>query len=635
MTIRRLSPDLINRIAAGEVIERPSSALKELIENALDAQATEIQIHLRRAGQSFLSVRDNGCGIPHEELHLALERHATSKLPEKDLFHIRTFGFRGEALPAIAAVSRLTVISRPAHQTQGWSLTVEGGEGSDPRPILASAGTCVEVADLFFTTPARLKFLKSERSEWVAIRHLMEQFALAHPHVSFKVVEEKRVVLDYPMVSDEKMWEELIRQRLQTVLRDAFAQEALFLHEEEKGYKLRAFLGLPTAHSAQAFHQFFFVNGRPIKDKMLSTLIKVAYHDVVPHGRFPAVVFFLDVPLDAVDVNVHPAKTEVRFSEGAFLKEWMLDKIKQKLKQNLLPSTQRLGLQAVKAFSSPVLPLSLSSPKPTRLTQKSEVSPSLKLIPNEVKKDWLLPQPFQDCATSASSGFEVPSRNDGNRRHGEQSEAIHKINPPIPELAAFPLGHAVGQIHNRYIVAQNEKGFLIIDQHAAHERLVYEKMKKQAAEHCRESEALLIPLMVNVGVGDKVLLEDVLPSLKELGFDVGFLGEQTLIVRAVPSLLKDEEWEVLLQDIVDAVRQAHAEESVYEDPLARALNLILSAQACQRRSIKSGKKLSTIEMDQLLRDMEHTPHAAQCNHGRPTYIVLEMQQLDGLFKRHG
>jgi len=478
MAIRRLPPGLINRIAAGEVVERPASAMKELIENSLDAGARQIEVRVRHGGQSLLSVTDNGKGIPQDELVMALERHATSKLPDDDLLAIHTFGFRGEALAALGAVSRLTLHSRTASQDQGWSVVVEGGKQTSLRPRAMDVGTRVEVADLFFATPARLKFLKSERTEMLAIRQIFSQIALAHPTVGFELWTDDRLALAYPppgACQDLDDPEAALLHRVAGVMGTEFAKDGLALRQRRDGYGVGGFLSVPTFNKPHGQDQFFFVNGRPIRDKLLASLVKVAYHDVLPHGRFPAVVVFLEVPVDEVDVNVHPAKIEVRFSNAGFLRELMLQTMKNALAQVRVPTSTRLATQTQAKFASPefasAVPLHHGS-IPHRATPLSRPT----VYPNAY------PNSYPTCPSLLSPGPVV------------FKTSVPEADSPHPRLFQDvdrpPLGYAIGQLHGRYIVAQTQDGCLIVDQHAAHERLVYENLKKQLAAGSVESEAL-------------------------------------------------------------------------------------------------------------------------------------------------
>ncbi len=593
MAIQRLSPNLINQIAAGEVIERPASVLKELLENSLDAGATHIKIKLQQAGQSLLALTDNGRGITREDLPLALERHATSKLPHEDLWAIRTFGFRGEALPSIGSVSRLRIISRPHDQPQAWSLGVEGGVLSPPKPVSAHPGTHIEVSDLFFATPARLKFLKSERSELLAIRGLLDQLALAHPAVSLELQDEKRTLVTYPVSNPALPWEELIKSRLSQIIGPDFSQEAQHLEVTHQGYHLRGFLGLPTAHTGTSQKQFLYVNGRPVRDKMLSSLIKIAYQDTLPPGRFPQIVLFVDVPLNQLDVNVHPAKTEVRFAEIPLVKEFVLDTLKRSLRAPGVPATQRVSQKAL------------------QLLHNSSMIPDLR------------PQPF--------SSTKMPP----------QSEVVPRpVQPPptSPDPSSlteiFPLGHALGQVHNSYIVAQNAEGFVIVDQHAAHERLVYEKMKRSLSDPKPfPSEALLVPCLIPLSAHTLSLFEPHQPLFQRLGLDVQALSESTLCLRSVPSLLKGTDWSAFFNEFAEHLIASERDGTAPTPLLEELLCETLATQSCKSHSIKAGRPLSLLEMETLLRDMEKTPNAAQCNHGRPTYLQLTRKQLDRLFGR--
>jgi DNA mismatch repair protein MutL len=493
---------------------------------------------------------------------------------------------------------------------------VEGGNVFPLKPSLSSPGTCVEVSDLFFATPARLKFLKSERSELLAIRQLMDQIAIAHPTVSFEVWDEKRSFLQYPKGESTESWDSLLRERLKLVVGETFSLESLSLQTDSSGYWLKGFLGLPTAHLSHSQQQFFFVNGRPVKDKILSSLVRVAYADILPMGRFPSVVLFLEVPLEKVDVNVHPAKTEVRFSETAFVKEFVLDGMKRILLKKGNPTSKALSQEALEAFRKSSVKASEGlQNQPSMKTRSFFEQSATPLLPPR-----LLPQ----TPVCTSPSLEVLFPHQPNCSEKEV----------LPEMEMPPFGYAIGQIHQSYIVSQNAEGFLIVDQHAAHERLLYEKLKASLKTGEVESEALLIPLMMSVTSEILSVLEDHRLSFQKCGLHLSPWGENTFILKSVPALLRDENWDLFLSDLLGSLSATLSEDLAYEDPLERALFTVVSTLACQRKSVRAGRKLSLEEMNQLLRDMEKTPNAAQCNHGRPTYIQLEMGQIEKLFRRH-
>lgn len=588
MKIRKLEPHLINQIAAGEVIERPASALKELVENALDAEATSISVQIRDGGRSLIAVTDNGVGMSSEDLELAAERHATSKLPEDDLFNIKTLGFRGEALPSIGAVSRLHITSRAEGAPDAWLLKVEGGQKYAPLPAAHPQGTHIEVKDLFYATPARLKFLKSPSTELSHATDFLNRLAMSHPNVTFKLSTETRTVFEYQACTS-------LNDRLAQILGKDFAENALPLHFTREAMTLTGLISLPTFNRSNASHQYFFVNGRPVKDKIFFNAVRAGYQDLLASDRYPLVALFLDVPMEDVDVNVHPAKTEVRFRDSSFVRGTLVAALKQTLSAHSQKTSTSVSLQAINAFR----------PEPT-YSQPSLTSyrPSSAGRSSFTRSYTAPPSP---PTTALSDLEEAPSAYEGT------------------PLETPPLGFAKAQLHETYIVAQTEESLIIVDQHAAHERLVYERLKAEQGHVKRQ--ILLIPEVVDLDESSLLPLKEHLPDLEAVGLVVEPFGEKAVLVREIPALLGEVNIKGLVQDLADEIKERGQTLGLHEK-----LAEILSTCACHH-SIRAGRKLSLEEMNALLRQMESTPHSGQCNHGRPTYIELKRQDMEKLFGR--
>jgi DNA mismatch repair protein MutL len=589
MTIRRLPETLVNRIAAGEVVERPAAAVKELVENAIDAGAARIEIRLRNGGQSLIAVEDDGVGMMPDEIEVAVERHATSKLPEDRLDRIETLGFRGEALPSIGSVSRMTIASRPSGVESGWRLLVEGGVKRVLGPIASNIGTRVEVRDLFYATPARLKFMKSTRTETQQVREAIERLSLAHPALGFLLADEDRVLLS--LSPERGSTDEMRRARLAAVLGAAVAENAMMLDGERDGVRLTGYAGLPTLNRATSREQFLFVNGRPVKDKLFSGAVRAAYMDVLAHDRHPVVALFLEAPADAVDVNVHPAKTEVRFRDAQMVR-------------GLIVGTIRRGLEAAGHRASSTV----SSATIARFRPGASVSRYAPLPLNPAARG------FAEAAQAAFALVDQPS--------ARAEEA--------PELAAVaerhPLGAARAQIHETYIVAQTEDGVVIVDQHAAHERLTYEKVKRQIGEGHIARQMLLVPEVIELGAARAEALTDAAEALAECGLAVEPFGEGAVLVREAPAVIPAGEVATMVRDLAD---EFLAEGSA---AAGRRIDQVCSSIACHG-SVRAGRRLTVDEMNALLREMEATPLSGQCNHGRPTYVELKLADIERLFGR--
>ncbi|MDQ7246642.1 DNA mismatch repair endonuclease MutL [Dongia sedimenti] len=597
MSIRLLPPNLVNQIAAGEVVERPASVVKELVENALDAGARRVDVTLRDGGRALISVADDGHGMDRDELALAVERHATSKLPGDDLVHISQFGFRGEALPAIGAVGRLAITTRRRDAEHGWRLLVEGGETSPIEPAPANPGTRVELRDLFYAVPARLKFLKSARSELNAVTEIVERLAMAHPEVAFSLTDDDRTVLRFHAEAHDLISEaETARlKRLSAVMGRDFAENAAPVEAMRDGHRITGFAGLPTLNRATASMQYLFVNGRPVKDRLLVGAIRGAYQDFLARDRHPLAVLFVDCPPEDVDVNVHPAKAEVRFRDAALVRGLIVGGIRHALSGAGHRASTTVASATLQGFSAPPMPAYQGMPRN---------GPSVMHLA------------AQAVAAFAPLDPELA-------RPSMRTEAT----PETTALRDYPLGVARAQLHGTYVVAQTADGIVIVDQHAAHERLVYERMKEALAATGIARQALLIPEVVEL---DQPAAERLLAraaELEELGLVIESFGPATVVVREVPALLGATDVHGLLRDLADELAEFDTALSLKE-----RLEHVCGTMACHG-SVRAGRQLNQAEMDALLRQMEATPHSGQCNHGRPTYVELKLADIERLFGR--
>jgi DNA mismatch repair protein MutL len=604
VTIRKLASTTVNRIAAGEVIERPAAALKELVENALDAGATEIAVAIAEGGLTFLRVADNGKGMTPEELALAVERHATSKLPvtdagEDDLTHIETLGFRGEALPSIGAVARLSIVSKTPGAAAAHALTVDGGVVESPRPAAfahhAPHGSVVEVRDLFYATPARLKFLKSTRGEAAACVEAVKRLALARPDAGFTLETEERTVFRSPAETGD-LFEGGLR-RLRTILGPAFGDNALQVEAAREGVRLWGYAGLPAAARGAPGQQYLFVNGRPVKDKLLAGALRGAYQDVLARDRHPVVALFLELAPWDVDVNVHPAKTEVRFRDPGLVR-------------GLIVSTLRNALAAAGARPA------------TTLTQNA-----LAAIAAETARPQRYPAFYEPAAAGYAPGV-APLAMDWAPQAKPAAPPPMPADRPSPAAhPSHPLGAARGQIHGTYIVAQTDDGIVIVDQHAAHERLVYERMKAHLAAQGVARQTLLIPDVVELEQTAVERLVARQTELAELGLVLEGFGPDAVIVRETPAMLARLDVHGLVRDLADELAEWGETTRLRE-----RLNEVCATMACHG-SVRAGRDLSLEEMNALLREMERTPNAGQCNHGRPTFVALKLNDIERLFGR--
>jgi DNA mismatch repair protein MutL len=584
MAIRQLPPNLINRIAAGEVVERPASVVKELVENAIDAGASRIDVVAHGGGLSLIRVTDDGGGMDRDDLVLAVERHATSKLKDDDLSHILTLGFRGEALPSIAAVARLSIMSRARGADHAYEIAVDGGRKGELKPAAIGEGTRIEVRDLFYATPARLKFMKSERAESAAIADVVKRLALANPEIAFSLSTGDRATLRLdpcpPGLLDHGL------ARLGRILGEEFVTDALTVRAARGSLAVEGFAGLATLHRPNSLGQHLVVNGRPVRDKLLAGAVRGGYGDLVPNGRHPMLALFLTLPPDEVDVNVHPAKTELRFRDAQAVRALIVTALHEALGSAQHRATASLSEQAL-----------------SRMTRPAGVS-----MPNRQAFG------FADRAQAPLAPISTPS-------------AVTHVNADDDSAIAFPLGAARAQVHDTFIIAETENSLIIVDQHAAHERLVYERLKKAFANGGLSRQMLLIPEVVELDAEAAERLAGAAADLERLGLMVEAFGQSAVIVREVPGLLGQGNLQGLMRDLADELAEGEGSLVVSE-----RLDHVLSTMACHG-SVRGGRRLNATEMNALLRDMEETPFSGQCNHGRPTYVELKLSDIEKLFQR--
>ncbi|MEW2911837.1 DNA mismatch repair endonuclease MutL [Leisingera sp. JC11] len=628
--IRQLDDSAINRIAAGEVVERPASAVKELVENAIDAGATRITVEIADGGKTLIRVTDDGCGMTPEDLPLALSRHATSKIDGSDLLNIHTFGFRGEALPSLGAVGRLTITSR-AQGHEAAQIRVSGGKLEPVKPAALRAGTIVELRDLFFATPARLKFMRTDRAEAQAIGDTVKRLAMAEPSVGFTLRDvsgggEGRVTFRADPLSGDLF--DALHGRLASVLGREFAENALKIDASREGIRLYGYAALPTYSRGAAVAQFLFVNTRPVKDKMLTGALRAAYFDFLSRDRHPAAALFIDCDPQLVDVNVHPAKSEVRFRDPGLARGLIVSSLRHALAEaGHRASTTVAGatLGAMKAEQ----PTATGAPRIYQMDRPSLGARTASYAGQQ--PDSFAPAPAYQ--PPASPGFaelagaysgQVTETPEAPMASGQPSDATEAA---APGAEALPLGAARGQVHENYIIAQTTDGMVIVDQHAAHERLVYEKLKRQMAENGVAAQALLIPEIIELSDNDCACLLGVADELAKFGLGIEAFGGNAIAVRETPAILGEVNAEAMIKDILDELSDQG------ESQLVQArVEAILSRVACHG-SIRSGRRMRGEEMNALLREMEATPHSGQCNHGRPTYVELKLADIERLFGR--
>lgn len=618
--IRQLPPDAVNRIAAGEVVERPAAAVKELVENALDAGARSIKITIEGGGLKRLIVEDDGCGMSGDDMLLALERHATSKLrPGEDgridLLNIHTMGFRGEALPSIASVSRMTLTSRAAGEDAA-ELYVEAGRIEGPKPAAFSGtgltGTRIEVRDLFHATPARLKFMKSERAETMSVTDTLKRLAMARADVAFQVESNGRSVFRYAAHPDTPEGQ---LERLGAIMGREFRDNALEIEAEREGVRLSGFAGLPTLNRGNAQRQYLFVNGRPVKDRMLNGVIRAAYQDFLARDRHPMAALFVNLDPEYVDVNVHPAKTEVRFRDAGNVRGLIIGALRHALAAAGHRASTTVAAAALgKAQAEPV---QADVFRPSSLW-RDQTSAPVRPAP------WTSPAGNPDAVSAMAAPTKLNEPTPPAYK-GALSARVEP-EPDIPQTD-FPLGVARAQLHETYVVAQTEDGIVIVDQHAAHERLVYEDMKRQMEAGGVKRQALLIPDIVELTEDESARVLERTDELGELGLEIEPFGIGAICVRATPALFGEMDVAGLLRDLADDLAEYDAGLALKE-----RFEDVMGNMAC-RGSVRAGRRLNADEMNALLRQMETTPHSGQCNHGRPTYVELKLADIERLFGR--
>ncbi len=599
MAVIQLPPNLINRIAAGEVVERPASVVKELIENAIDAGASRIDVAANGGGLGLIRVTDNGSGMDRDDLDLAVERHATSKLQDETLSSILTLGFRGEALPSIGAVARLMIQSRAQGAATAYEIAVDGGRKAPLKPASLGTGTRVEVRDLFYATPARLKFMKSERAETAAIADVVKRLALARPEIAFTLSSGERTSLRLeacpPGLLDHGL------ARLGRILGEHFVADALPVRMSRANIAVEGFAGLPTLHRPNGLQQYLVVNGRPVRDKLLAGTVRAAYGDLVPNGRHPMLALFLTLPPDEVDVNVHPAKTELRFRDAQAVRSIVIAALREALGEAQHRATASLSQEAL-----------------ARMMQRPDGA-------MEPKRRGQAPY-RPGYASPRTYGF----AEDAQAPLGPVSAPSAITTEADAESGAgvnYPLGAARAQVHDTFIIAETEHALVIVDQHAAHERLVYERLKQAFANGGLSRQLLLIPEVVELDAEAAERLGAAAQELERLGLVVEPFGASAIIVREVPALLGQGNIQGLMRDLADELAEEEGGLVV-----AERLDHVLSTLACHG-SVRAGRRLNAAEMNALLRDMEETPFSGQCNHGRPTYVELKLTDIEKLFQR--
>jgi len=595
MIVRKLPDSVINRIAAGEVVERPASVVKELVENSIDAGASDIQVLLRDGGRALIAVTDNGCGMAADDLVLSIERHATSKLIDETLSLIGTFGFRGEALPSIASVSRLRIETRQADDDAGWALEIDAGQRGAMTPVARAVGTRVEVRDLFFATPARLKFLKAASTE---VRHVVEavqRLAMANPRLRFSVGDGKRLLLDLPVGLGDGVDARL--HRLGKVLGQEFAKSSVGIEGERDGVVLTGFAGLPTLNKRLASMQFLFVNGRPVRDRLLHGAVRGAYQGLVPSDRHPVVALFVEIAPEDVDVNVHPTKAEVRFRDAGLVRGLIVST----LRHALAGAAQRTAV--AKGWQPGV----------------GEAAPSIAGL-----QAWTRPRGYESGTTPSFPGL----RDAAEPYEGAPAPvATHDPGEDRDDVLRPPLGLARAQLHTTYIVAETATGVILVDQHAAHERLTQERLKRSLAQGATARQGLLIPEVVELDEAQVGAVMARTHELEALGLVVDAFGSGAIVVREIPALLGPIAVGSLIRDIADELVGEGAALALNE-----RLDNIIATIACHH-SVRAGRSLSLSEMNALLREMEETAFSGQCSHGRPTYIELSLAEIEALFGR--
>lgn len=616
MTIRQLSETIINQIAAGEVVERPASVVKELVENAIDAGATRIEIATAGGGKNLIRVMDNGCGIDEHELVLAISRHCTSKLSD-NIQDIRALGFRGEALPSIGSVSRFRLLSRTANATTGAEILVSGGRIEGPRPAAANCGTVVEVCDLFYTTPARLKFMKTDRAETTAITDIVKRIAIAFPHIHFTLSGPDRSLTEFATTGNDPQAQVM---RLVQILGQEFADNTVELDAEREGVRLTGFSSIPSYNRGNSLQQFVYVNGRPIRDKMLASAIRGAYSDVIARDRYSITVLFLEIDPADVDVNVHPAKADVRFRDPGLVRGLIIGSIRMALKQAGARTASTGAMAMLDAFQphvAPAVPTYFPAASSSRSFYRPDAASWTPETAHPVHRPIIpVPHAFEEPSTPVLQGMQIPSADLRPASAG-----------PAHTPVVCPLGAARAQIHQNYIVAQTEDSLIIVDQHAAHERLVYESLKQALYAKPLASQMLLMPEIVNLSEEDARRLLEHAATLRKFGLVIESFGPGAVAVRETPAMLGEVNAANLVRGLADEVAEHETAEG-----LKAMLDHVAATMACHG-SVRSGRILKVEEMNALLRQMEETPASGTCNHGRPTYIELKLADIERLFGR--
>ena len=601
MPVRQLPENLVNRIAAGEVVEQPASVVKELVENALDAGARRIDVLTDGGGRRLIRITDDGGGMTRADLALCVERHATSKLDDEDLLAIRTLGFRGEALPSIGAAGRLTITTRHASEPHAWAITVDAGVKSEVKPAALSHGTTVEVRDLFHATPARLKFLKTDRSEAEAVREVVRRLAMSRPDVAFTLAGEERAPVTWNAGDGTPL------ARLGDVLGKEFRVNAVAVAAGRDGVRVEGFAGLPTHSRANSLGQYLFVNGRPVRDKLLIGAVRAAYADYLPRDRHPVLALFVTLPPQEVDVNVHPAKTEVRFRDAGLVRGLIVRALKEALMREGQRAASTGGTAIIAAFRP-------NTAMPPRGGYDGRASP---------QRPYAAPSRggfglAEAAQTEFQAAFDVGA---------PSADARIETFEPAAEQIEHPLGAARAQVHETYIVSQTKDGLVIVDQHAAHERIVYERMKAALEKAGVARQILLIPEVVELDEADVARLAARANELAQFGLVVEEFGPGAVAVRETPAMLGEVDIRGLVSDLAE--HMAEWDEAL---PLERRLMHVAATMACHG-SVRAGRKLKPEEMNALLREMEAVPNSGQCNHGRPTYVELKLGDIERLFGR--
>lgn len=615
--IRLLPSQLVDQIAAGEVIERPAAALKELVENAIDAGARQITVHLKDGGLGEITVTDDGSGMSKDELCLAIQRHATSKLPTADLFDIHSFGFRGEALPSIASVSDMEIRSRCASDEHGWALPVTHGHVGDLQPQAMPVGSQMIVRNLFANVPARLKFMKTTRTETGNCVDVLKRLAMAWPHIQFEAYDDSRKLLHYIARLDDEM---AVASRIGDVVGRQFSEQAMALHAVRDEVEMKGLIGLPTANKPTTSHMHFFVNQRPVKDRLLLGALRAGYGDTLPRGRHPMAVLYITVPPALVDVNVHPAKAEVRFQDQAGVRSLIVGSVMAQLRDAALNKPAESGGDSLRYFQS--------APQPTRSDAGTTPSQSYQQAPvHPAAYQWQAPSRPLSAAASERAAQAAQVSADAIAEAPPQARIEPIDDADIASLHNSPLGAAKAQFHQTYVISETVDGIVIIDQHAAHERLVMERMKAAMDEGSLAGQILLIPEVVDLPEHHIAALLAQTPVLQKAGLEIDAFGEGSVIVRQTPALLGEVNAKSLIYDLAEELSEIGTMTN-----FDQKIEHVIATISCHG-SVRAGRQLNASEMNALLREMEVTPRAGQCNHGRPTYVSLSLQDIEKLFGR--